>query len=737
VILLPHHYAMLHTDRAIAEAIITARGYQSLQQPEDLRDLGFSKAQAKVAPALVIPLWNVHGQPHGWQMRPDTPRQFKDGTVAKYEFPQGAGIILDVHPTMQPLIGDPTAALWVTEGVPKGDSLASQGCCTIALAGVWGFKGTNEHGGKVILPDWKYVALNGRMVYVAFDSDIYQKPQVERALQQLYRFLRERQARPALVQWPEAYRQTKIGIDDYLAQGHSIDDVLAMVPPMGPLPLRFFRRRNGTTPDTPAPPPTSEERALPYSDCTNAMAFVREHGQDLRYCYLWKSWLVWTGTHWTRDISGEVMRRAKQTVKRLARHAEDLPDDEARALMGHVKASLSTAKLKALVECAQSEPGIALQPEDLDSNPWLLNCRNGTLDLRTGDLHPHQQSDLITRCLPVAYDAQATCATWERFQWRIMGGTMDEDDPDTMGAGEMENRRGADARAQRLIRFKQRFAGYALTGETREQCFCVYHGLGANGKSTELETLQALFGDYAQSTPSASLLVKDAHGYEGIPNDIARLRGARLVTAVEIGAGKRLNEELVKRLTGQDTMTARFLYGEYFDFTPEFKLIVACNHLPTIRGTDHAIWRRIHRVPFTVTIPDDEQDKTLPAQLRAELPGILCWLVQGCLDWQREGLGVPEEVHAANKDYRASMDVIGRFIDDCCLVDPMVRIKANDLYDAYKRWCEASGEYAVTLTAFGIRMEEQGFAKVRSGGIWRIGIGLLATNPDLTMEQLE
>ena len=263
-----------------------------------------------------------------------------------------------------------------------------------------------------------------------------------------------------------------------------------------------------------------------------------------------------------------------------------------------------------------------------------------------------------------------------------------------------------------------------MTGDTREQCLFVLHGSGSNGKTTFIETLQALLGDYAQSTPSASLLAKDRH--DCIPNDIARLRGARLVTAVEIGQGKRLNEELVKRLTGQDTMTARFLHAEFFDFKAEFKLCIACNHLPTITDTDHAIWRRIRLIPFLVTIPECEQDKDLPAKLRAELPGILAWAVCGCLAWQQEGLGTPEEVKQATAGYRASMDVLGRFIDECCIVGPQVRVKASDIYTAYKTWCEASGEYAMTQRNIGVRLTERGLEPQRgtAGTRWWVGIGL-------------
>jgi hypothetical protein len=245
---------MLHEGSAIADAIIKTRGYTSLPQPEDLIDRGFSKAQAKTAPALGIPLWNVHGERHGWQIRPDAPRQRAGGSVNKYETPRGDRNILDVHPSVQPLVGDPNTPLWITEGVRKGDALASRDQCTIALmGGVWGFRGSNEHGGKVILPDWEYVALNGRLVYVVYDSDIYQKPQVESALKALYRFLRDRYARPGLVRWPEAYRQAKIGVDDFLAQGHSLDELLAMVPPMGHLPTAPPAQHNGHGSKSPQP----------------------------------------------------------------------------------------------------------------------------------------------------------------------------------------------------------------------------------------------------------------------------------------------------------------------------------------------------------------------------------------------------------------------------------------------------------------------------------------------------
>src|SRR5439155_14781611 len=220
-------------------------------------------------------------------------------------------------------------------------------------------------------------------------------------------------------------------------------------------------------------PERHQEQLLPYSDYSNAHAFIHEYGQDMHYSYPWRCWLVWTGTHWARDTGGVVMGHAKSTIKRLARQMEALDDaTAAKALLTHVRRSLDTTKLKAMTESAQSEPGIPVQPEALDTDPWLLNCLNGTLDLRTGALRPHRQADLMTKCLPIAYDPDARCPTWDRFLWRIMGGTVAPDDPD-MASGELENRQGADQRATRLITFVQRAVGYSLTGDTREQCLFI------------------------------------------------------------------------------------------------------------------------------------------------------------------------------------------------------------------------------------------------------------------------
>jgi putative DNA primase/helicase len=468
-----------------------------------------------------------------------------------------------------------------------------------------------------------------------------------------------------------------------------------------PASLHVGQQATGGT----AQEPTRTEGPLPYSDYTNALAFVRDHGTNVRYCYPWKAWLVWTGTHWQRDTSGHVMRLAKQTIKRLARHVEDLDGPAALALLAHIKTSLAQGKLKAMVECAQSEPGIPIQPEDLDTHPWLLNCRNGTLDLCTGGLRPHARADLLTFVLPVDYDALAACPTWDTFLKRIMAGNT------------------------ALINFLQRAVGYALTGVIREHVLLILWGTGRNGKSTFLNTLRTLLAAYAMKAPSELLMVSNNDRH---PTERADLCGKRFVAAIETEQGRRLAEVFVKEATGGDPIRARRMREDFWEFQPTHKVFLATNHKPMIAGTDPAIWERIRLVPSTVTIPPDEIDTTLPEKLEAELPGILNWALRGCMTWQEQGLGIPDEVKAATAGYRSEMDVLGQFIDECCLVGPNYRVKASDLYDTYKQWCTEHGESFDVQRTWGMKLTDRGYeSRKKQGRSWWVGIAL----PDRTPPQ--
>ena len=263
------------------------------------------------------------------------------------------------------------------------------------------------------------------------------------------------------------------------------------------------------------------------------------------------------------------------------------------------------------------------------------------------------------------------------------------------------------------------------TGETSEQCLFIFYGAGANGKSTFLQTMSYVLGDYSMSTPTETLLVKRRGA---IPNDVARLKGARFVIACEADAEQRLAESLIKQMTGGDTISARFLHQEWFDFEPTHKVFFGTNHKPVIRGTDYAIWRRIRLVPFEITIPEGERDKNLPEKLKAEADGILAWAVQGCQVWQQQGLGVPEEVKAATDSYREEMDILGEFLKDRCRLSLESKVSSKDLYESYSAWCLDNGQEPVGQRAFVSALKEKGFKRCRigHGGVrgW-IGIELM------------
>lgn len=442
--------------------------------------------------------------------------------------------------------------------------------------------------------------------------------------------------------------------------------------------------RNGKTRITVGARRPESQDAFNLTDLGNAERFVARHGENVRYCYPWRRWIVWTGARWERDDTGRVHRLAKEAVRDIYREASDVADEDRRkALAKHAAASESETRLRAMVELAKSE--IPVPPDDLDAVPWLFNVLNGTIDLRSGELREHRREDFITRLAPAEYDPDAAAPVWEAFLERVLPG---------------EDLRG----------FVRRAAGYSATGDTSEQCMLIHHGPGANGKSTFQETVSAALGDYAMRSPTETLLVKRSGG---VPNDVARLKGARFVTASETEEGRRLAESLVKDLTGQDTISARFMWAEWFDFKPTHTLHLSTNHKPEIRGTDAAIWRRIRLIPWAVTIPPDEQDRKLAEKLRDELPGVLAWVVRGCSEWMREGLKPPEEVRQATRAYRAEMDVLAAFLADCCLREEDETAFAGELWGAWKRWCEETGEHVGTQKRFGGQLADRGFLNHR------------------------
>jgi putative DNA primase/helicase len=455
---------------------------------------------------------------------------------------------------------------------------------------------------------------------------------------------------------------------------------------------------------------TGESSQTPYSDQYNAEAFVKDHGQDLHYCEDWSRWLVWDGKRWRIDNTGEVMRLAKLTIKRLAAQLMDIQGEaEGKAFLAHIRKSLSMRSLEAMVKSAQSEPGIPITPDAFDRDPWLFNVQNGTVDLRTAALRPHRREDLLMKVSPVHYFEDATCPLWEKVNHEIYAG--DEE----------------------LIRFDQKAAGYTLTGETREQALFICHGSGSNGKSTKLSIMRELMGEteYALRTNLRAFTESTTHHqHASVEYYIAKLQNVRFAYASEGEEGARLSEGLVKDVTGGvDHITGRHPYGQPFSFRPRFKLWLGTNHEPVIRGTDPAIWRRTRKIPFLVSF-EGREDKELFGKLCQELPGILRWAVKGCLLWQMHGLEPPKAVIEATAAYRRDMDVVGRFLEDCCTVKTFAKVESTLLYQAYVKWCTDNGEQALSQTKLADRLKERGLRNdeqrsVTGRRLWT-GVGLLS-----------
>jgi putative DNA primase/helicase len=438
------------------------------------------------------------------------------------------------------------------------------------------------------------------------------------------------------------------------------------------------------------------------TDAGNAERLVADHGADLRHV-AGIGWLVWDGRRWQRDCDGEVVRRARRMARSIyAEAAGGATESERKQLAAWAAKSESEPRLRAAIALAQYDPAIVLRPGDLDADPFLLNVENGTIELRTGELHEHRRADLLTKLAPVAFRPDADMGEWLRFLARVT-----DCDPE-------------------LEAFLRRAVGYTLTGDASEEVLLFAHGPAATGKTTFLDALRATLGDYGATADFETFLAR--RGESGIRSDVARLVGARMVVGVEVDEGKRLAEGLLKQLTGGDTVTARFMYRDFFEFRPQFKLWLAANHRPRVSAEDEAIWRRIVQVPFTEVIPEPEQDPEVKRRLREDpdsRAGILRWAVQGCLDWQGDGLKVPARVREYTAEYRAENDPIAEWLETCCVVRQDASATASELRTSYAAWAEHNGERPVSPQRLAAAFRARGFERERDRNERRwLGVGL-------------
>jgi len=437
------------------------------------------------------------------------------------------------------------------------------------------------------------------------------------------------------------------------------------------------------------------------TDAGNAEAFELLHGHRFRYDRTSGRWLVWNGLYWALDETGEAERAALDMARARFSAAALIEDHkEADRRIRWALRSEASSNIKDTLESTGNLESLATIAAHYDRDPFLLTVGNGTLDLHTGKLRAARPEDLVTRATDILYDPSAGAPRWSKF--------LDE-----IFAGDKE-----------LISFIQRAVGYSLTGDTCEQCFFILYGSGANGKTTFLETVIKLLGNHAVTAPFATFLVQRYPG--AARNDLAALHAARFVKAAEAEHQAWLDEAMVKQLTGGDTISARFLYHEQFSYKPQFKIWLATNHKPEIRGTDVAIWRRIRLVPFERRFEGPKSDPQLQGKLEAELPGILAWTVRGCLEWQRHGLGGAPRVTRAVLEYRQESDQIGRFLKERCTRGPKSATPARELFEAYLGWCAQQGEKPVANNVFARGLAERDITKRRRPrGQTYEGVGLV------------
>jgi putative DNA primase/helicase len=441
----------------------------------------------------------------------------------------------------------------------------------------------------------------------------------------------------------------------------------------------------------------------PHTDLGNAHRLVAGYGHKLRHVPAWGKWYIWDGRRWAVDLTGQVDRYAKTVARRLLEEAKAEADEELRKkLLVSARRAESASGIRAMLELAATEAGVALAPTDLDAHPHLLNTTTGTLDLRTAQLSPHDPALHLTKITSAGYVPGAACPEFTRFLDRV------QPEPE-------------------MRSFVARLLGHTLTGEVLEHILAILHGSGANGKTTLTEIVRKVLGDYAATTDPGLLIDRGDHH----PTGIADLFGLRLALTFETDSGRRLAEGTIKRLTGGDRIKARRMREDFWEFDPTHSILMITNHKPIVTGDDEGIWRRLRLVPFDVTIPAGERDAKLPGRLEAEADAILGFLVEGYREYLSRGLAEPSTVTFATDSYRKESDALGRFLDECCLIMAGCRVASAELYAAWGRWCSGEGCEVGTQKAFSTKLINRGFDKRKVVGreTWQ-GLGLQANEAE-------
>lgn len=451
------------------------------------------------------------------------------------------------------------------------------------------------------------------------------------------------------------------------------------------------------------------------NDTGNAERFVDMFGENIRYNFDNKCWYVWNGNTWQKDSKQLVKCYADLMIEKMKEEAMHEPDTKiADALWKNVKHMSSNSGKEAMLKEAQHISIIPTQNADYDKDPYLLNCKNGVVDLKTGRILPHERKYMLSRNTGIDCDLSGEPELWIDTLSGIFQKSLD------------------------MVDYIQKALGYSVTGDTKEQCFFQCWGNGSNGKSIFFGVLYNVLGTYSLNAQVDSILTRSKGNSGNASPDLARMDGARFVRTNEPNEGARFNEGLVKQLTGgDDTITARFLYGQDFEFVPIFKLWIACNYKIVVRGTDKGIWRRMRLIPFNANFEGANDDKERREKLRAEYPKILGWIVRGCLKWQKEGLEPPTEVRLATDEYKDEMDIVESWAKDCLNLKKNCREKGGDLYQSYERWAKQGNEYQMSKTKFGLELSKKFEKTVMNGYVYYCGVQLKSKDTSYVFDAYE
>jgi P4 family phage/plasmid primase-like protien len=657
---------------------------------------------------VIIPyVWPGEDRPREFRLRRDIPdyEQEPDGSRKeknKYLTPPGRGNMVYFPPGTDPAwLDDHMIEVIIVEGEKKALALAryfaerGEKVLVMALPGVWNFRGKvgierGPQGERVtvkgVIADIERVVWRGRRVRILFDANAVTNSSVNAARRELAKELIRRGAFVRLLDMePE---EGVNGVDDFLGKN-------------GPTSFAKFlsEAQEGKN--------LQGVAAFPLTDYGNAERLITRHGPNMKWNTVADSWYCWDGKRWVKDRTLRAEAWAKDTVRAIP-DVEGAVAENGDDLATYARKCESRDKLNSMLSLAKSQPGVPVLETDFDNQPYLLNCLNGTLDLKTGELRPHRREDLLTKLCPVAYDPEAKAERWEVFLQEIY------------------------ITHPEMIDFTWQSVGYSLIDGNPEKFLFICFGKPDTGKSTFLTIIRELLGDYAAPADIQTFMAKVN---PAVYNDLADLYGARLVTASESSENDRLNDGLVKMASGNDPVTACRKYENQFKYVPGYKIWLSVNHKPIVNDSSGGMWNRLKLLPFEVRFwrrdnPEAPEwgpfiNKDLTAELLAELPGILAWAVRGCRDWKEKGFRIPEVVQIAVKEYERESDVVGEFLEECCHLGDGYEVSAGDLYDAYEEWARRRGLRPVNSNNFSRKLTGKGFrTRHDRERNFRIGVGL-------------